>query len=45
MKEKKTIVYGLGKIFNDNKHEIMVKYNVIGLCDKNKEKVIGNAGG
>ena len=39
MSEKKTIVYGLGEKFLENKDEILRKYNVVGFSDINEEKV------
>ena len=44
MEKNRTIVDGLGKTFHDNKDEILSCYNVVGLCDKDEDKVI-KAGG
>ena len=41
----KTLVYGMGKIFEENKDIICRHYNVVGYCDKNLKKIKKYPGG
>lgn len=41
----KTLVYGLGKFFHDNKERILNEYNVVAFCDQDEEKWTSMSGG
>ena len=38
---KRTVVYGLGQIYENNRERIEKLYNVVGYCDKNSDKLPG----